>query len=517
VGDAAKPILEVRGLVKDFPGQRALDGVDFDLYPGEVHALLGENGAGKSTLIRCIAGAHEPTSGEILVDGETVHLHTVGDARLQGISVIHQESNLVASQSITDNLGLGAVDRGKNPFMRMGKEHDKARQLLTSVGLDADPRRLVESLRPHEAAMVAMARALHTKARIIILDEPTAALSAVEIEVLFRQIRELATKGVAFVYVSHRLGEVFRLADRITVMREGRRVGRWNTPIGNETLIVDALVGDDSIREAKVPTDFMHDETLLSVDALAVGLGEGVSFSVRKGEVLGLAGLTGAGAEETAAALSGNPPPQSGVVSIGGKVANVNSPLKAKRSGVATVPKDRLRQAILPGFSVRENMSLASIALFTTDRLTHLVNRAPERQAVQRMIDAMHIKTPSTERNISTLSGGNQQKVVIARWLLQDYPVYVFVDPCAGVDIGAKSEIYGLILERARAGSAIVFTSSEAEEYQRVCHRVIVFHEGKVSAELTGDGITETAIVRHAIDPSYSSHTQTQPTSEVAS
>lgn len=495
------PLLEVRGLVKDFPGQRALDGVDFEVRRGEIHALLGENGAGKSTLIKCISGVHSPNGGEILVDGRAVQIRSTRDAQALGVSVIHQQSNLVPGLSVSDNLAMGGGVHHPGFLVRPRAEARAHRELLRKVGLDLDPRRLVGSLRPHEAAMVAVAKALHANAKLVILDEPTTALSAEEIDVLFDQVRTLAERGVSFVYVSHRLGEVFRLADRVTVLRNGRRIGTWERLAGHESEIVSALVGDESTlhhrgdRRSHVGT-----AEVLTVRGLAAGPVRSIDFSVRAGEVLGLASLAGGGADEVASALAADPPPRAGEVRIAGHPVSLRNPRRAIRAGIAMVPKDRHRQALLPGYSVRENTTLVSSGRFLTDPVVRWIRRRHERRATRSIVDALHVKASGIEQDVSTLSGGNQQKIVIGRWLLDEYRVYVFVDPSAGVDIGAKSEIYRLIQERAENGAAVVFTSSEAEEYERVCDRVLVLYEGSVVAELTGDEITESEIVRHSLN-----------------
>jgi ABC-type sugar transport system ATPase subunit len=496
-----QPLLEVRGLIKDFPGQRALDSVDFDVLPGEIHALLGENGAGKSTLIKCIAGAQPIDGGEILVDGEVVELRTVGDARDLGISVIHQQGNLVADLSIVDNMAVGRGIDGRTRIIHPRRERQAVALLLERVGLTIDPDTVVADLRPHESAMVSVAKALHANARLVILDEPTTALSAEEIDILFDQVRELASKGVSFVYVSHRLGEVFRLADRITVLRNGRKIQTWDYAEGHEQEIIDALVSTGKLRHPEVLESYARDTIALEIRDLATGPCEGVSFTVHDGEVLGLAGLAGAGADDVASSLTGNPPARAGSITIRGAEVTPRSPRAAIEAGVAAVPKDRHRQALLPGFSILENVTLPTTRSFITDPVTRWLRRGKEKAAAQSVIDMLSVKATGPDQSVSTLSGGNQQKVVIGRWLLESYPLYVYIDPCAGVDIGSKAEIYSIIRDRAKDGAGVVFTSSEAEEYERVCDRVLVFHHGRIVAELTGSQIHESNIVRHSVTP----------------
>ena len=494
---AIRPILEVRDLVKDYPGQRALDGASLDVRPGEIHGLLGENGAGKSTLIKCVAGVLQPTSGDIVVDGEVVRLRSARDAHSLGISIIHQQSNLVSTLSITDNLAIG----GGRRLIRPRVERLRVQQILASVGLDIDPRTPVSSLRPHESAMVAVAKALHARARLVILDEPTTALSAEETDVLFRQIRSLAGTGVAFVYVSHRLGEVFRLVDRVTVLRSGRRISTWERPADDQDAILDAIVGDKVPDRPEISTGTEHGEVVLTVSELATDACNSVSFDARAHEVLGLAGLAGSGAEEVATVLSGARPARRGTVLINGQRTDISSPRRSIRAGIASIPKDRHREALLPGFSILENATLASSGRFLTDPVTRTIKSKAERKVVLEAMKSLRVKATGPGQNVSTLSGGNQQKVVIARWLLDRFSTYVFIDPCAGVDIGAKAEIYNILRQRARDGATVIFTSSEPEEYQRVCDRVLVFHQGRIVAELVGGEIAENAIVRYSLRP----------------
>lgn len=495
---SVESVLEVRNLVKDYPGQRALDGADFEVVPGEIHGLLGENGAGKSTLIRCVGGVIRPTSGQIRVAGEPVDPRTAKDAHDLGISIIHQQSNLVGPMSIADNVAIGT---NTTRLVHPRAERKRVRAMLEEVGLELDPRTLVAELRPHEAAMVSVAKALHARARLVILDEPTTALAAEETDILFSQIRALAARGTAFVYVSHRLGEVFRLVDRVTVLRSGRRIGTWEQPSRHQPEILDAIVGDKVPRRPEESSGHDRGAVVLAVQGLSVDPCKDVSFDAHEHEVVGLAGLTGSGAEELATVLSGVRKPSAGTISVRDVEAKLTSPRRSIRAGIATIPKDRHKEALLPGFSILENASLASSGRFLTDPVSRTVRSRRERRAVVEAMEALRVKASGPQQDVSTLSGGNQQKVVIARWLLEHFSGYVFIDPCAGVDIGAKAEIYNIIRQRARRGATVVFTSSEPEEYQRVCDRVLVFHQGHIVAELRGDEINENTIVRFSLEP----------------
>ena len=491
-------LLEARELVKEFPGQRALDRANLSIRPGEVHGLLGHNGAGKSTLIKCLAGVHQPDGGEIVFDGQVVTIPDVKASQSLGISVIHQQGNLIPTMSVADNLALGGrFVRSFGPILSPRRQVKQARRLLDDAQLNIDPRVLVGMLRPHEIAMVAAVRALAADARVVILDEPTTALSEVEVETLFEHIRRMAARGVAFIYISHRLGEVFRIADRATVMRDGASVGTWDVSSATADDIVEAMLGQGSeaIRQASLVKDNPGPE-VLSASNLSTGPCHGVSFALAAGEVLGLASLAGGGADDLAGALFGSPRSDTGEITIQGRRADLRDPHRAMNAGIAFVPKDRHAQAILPGFSVRENVSLASTRQFCRSLPVPWLNRKAERAMAEQVVKSMGVKLRSIDDDISVLSGGNQQKVVIGRWMTRTHLVYVFVDPCAGVDIDAKAQLYAKIRELARDGAGVVFTSSEAEEYELVCDRVIVLSSGIIVSELEGDKINEKEIVR---------------------
>jgi ABC-type sugar transport system ATPase subunit len=490
--------LEARELVKEFPGQRALNKANLSIRRGEVHGLLGHNGAGKSTLIKCLAGVHQPDSGEILIDGEVVVITDVKSSQALGISVIHQQGNLIPSMSVSDNLALGSrFARSFGPILSPRRQLSHAQRLLDDAQLKIDPRALVGMLRPHEIAMVAAVRALAADARVVILDEPTTALSEVEVETLFEHIRRMAARDVAFIYISHRLGEVFKIADRATVMRDGASVGTWDVSQASGDEIVEAMLGQGSeaIREASLVKD-NPGPVLLSAKNLDVGSCRNVSFEIAAGEVLGLASLAGGGADDLAGTLFGNPRYDAGEITIMDKVADLRDPHRAMDAGIAFVPKDRHADALLAGFSVRENISLASTAQFCSRFPMPWLHRKTEHTMAEQVVKTMGVKLRSIEEDVSVLSGGNQQKVVIGRWMTSKHLVYVFVDPCAGVDIDAKAQLYAKIRELARDGAAVLFTSSEADEYELVCDRVLVLSGGVINREIEGHEISEKEIVR---------------------
>jgi len=492
-------------MVKVFPGTRALDGVDLQVRHGEIHALLGQNGAGKSTLIRAIAGADPPTSGSIFVDGGEVRIDTPQTARSYGVAVVHQHFNLAADLSVRENLFLGHdFPRRWNGLVDWRSLNDKAQALLDRLGLKIDPRANVGDLRPDELAMIAVARAIASDAKVIILDEPTAALLPDEVAVLFAHIRRLAAEGHAFLYVSHRLSEVFEIADRITVLRDGRRIGTWPLAETTRAAVIAAIVGSNRAEVDEMrPSEASRGAVVLSVtNATSEGV-KNFTCTLRAGEVVGFAGLPGSGAEEAVAMIYGRQPLQSGVFELDGKARSFRSVRDAKAAGLALIPKDRHGEAMLSGLTVRENISLPILDKFVIDPVLRLLRTPRERRHAEQIASRLSIKTSGVDAPIDTLSGGNQQKVILGRWLGARSRIFLMMAPTAAVDIGAKAEIYHLIRKLAVDGAAILFTSPEVEEYRRVCNRVLVFHGGDVVGELTGEEATETRIMEIAAGSQY--------------
>ena len=500
---ASSELLRAASITKDFSGQRVLDNVSLSLRSGEIQALLGENGAGKSTLIKILTGVYAATSGEIAVAGEPVSITSPHDAQAAGIAVVHQHGNLVASLSVEENLLLG-----KPLPTRMGAVIDwkavraRARALLDRVEMSIDPRMPVQSLRPDQVAMVSIAKALATDAKIIILDEPTAALVPAEVELLFAQMRRLAAQGRAFLYVSHRMNEIFDIADSATILRDGKLA--WSCQRRDQLTradVVSAIVGKEkSLLESHAPIRQPGEGKRLLE---GIGMrGEGVidcSFRANEGEIIGLAGLPDSGAEETLDLLFGRTRMSGGEVRLNGHRVDVDSPRQAIRNGFAFVPKDRLRDAVVHGFSVRANITVASLDRFLSDPVTRFVRRAAERSAASLFARRLNVKAPSIEADIGSLSGGNQQKAIIARWLATDARVLLLNSPTAAVDIGAKAEIYELLRQIAETGRAVLFTSTELDEFARVCDRVLVFRGGSIVGELAGPAINEANILHHAL------------------
>jgi ABC-type sugar transport system ATPase subunit len=495
-------VLEVRGLVKEFPGTRALDGVDLEIRRGEVHALLGENGAGKSTLIRAVCGASQPTAGAILVGGRAITLNSPQEARALGIAVVHQHFNLVPQLSVCENLALAEpLPRRAGLFVDWPALERRARKLLNRVGLQIDPRLEVSRLRPDEAAMVAIAKAIGSEAKIIILDEPTSALLPAEVAILFGHMRRLAAEGHSFLYVSHRLAEVFEIADRVTVLRDGRRVGTWVRAAMSRRTIIEAIVGGAKAWAADEidGADAKSGEVVLAAEGLAGGRVENLTFAVRSGEILGLAGLPGSGAEEALDLLFARFRATRGRLLLNGRPVSFQTPRDAKNAGVALVPKDRHAESLLPGASVRENISLPNLSRFVTDPIARFIHRGRERAEGMDIAAKLAIKMPSIEAPIDALSGGNQQKAILGRWLASGAKIFMLNSPTAAVDIGAKAEIYALIRQIAASGAAVLFTSTEVEEFPRVCQRVLVFRDGRIVGQLSGASATETNIMHLAV------------------
>lgn len=492
-------LLELRDVAKTFGGVTALRDVDFSLKAGEIHGLVGENGAGKSTLIRQICGASQPTAGRILVGGREVSLSSPHAAATLGIAVVHQHFNLVPQLSVCENLFLSeGLPRRAGLLVNWREARRRAGALLVRVGLDIDPRREVSELRPDEAAMVAIAKAIATDAKLIILDEPTAALLPGEVGVLFGHMRRLAAEGHAFLYVSHRLAEVFEIADCVTVLRDGRNAGYWRRLDMSRRAIIEAIVGRKSFVEEAARAPQRYGKMLLEAESLRGGRVADLSLTLRAHEILGIAGLPGSGAEEALDLLYGRFAWSGGRLKVAGAEVAFRSPRDAKAAGLALAPKDRHAESLLPGASVRENISLPNLKQFSADPVLRLIRRGRERAAAEELARRLSVKMAGVEAPISSLSGGNQQKAILGRWLGSGAKVFMLNSPTAAVDIGAKAEIYALIHKIAADGAGVIFTSTEVEEFPRVCHRVLVFRDGRVAGELVGAEATEANIINLA-------------------
>ena len=488
--------LQLQQISKRFPGVQALDTVDLDLRAGEVLALVGENGAGKSSLMKILAGVQQPSSGTISIDGQAVTIDSVQSALKLGIALIHQELNLLENLDIGANLFLG-----REPI-RLGlvnrrQVRVRSRQLLERVGLDLDPSVLVGRLTIGQQQLVEIARALSVQARVIIMDEPTSSLSQGESETLFRVVRELRQTGVSVIYISHRLAEVQELADRVMVLRDGRLVGELSRSEISHDRLVQMMVGRDLSR-FYLRNQHPIGSVALQVDELrtAAWPEHSISFSVRAGEIVGMAGLVGAGRSELLRAIFGVDRAMNGRISVAGQPCTLRTPRAAIQAGLALVPEDRKTEGLILDDSVFENIGLAGWRRFALAGC--LVNRTKTASDTGLMIDRLRIKTPSPRQTVQYLSGGNQQKVVLGKWLTLQPKVLLLDEPTRGIDIGAKQEIYALMEQLASQGMAILFVSSELEEILGMSDRVLVLCEGALTGELNRTQMSEQAVMQLA-------------------
>lgn len=492
------PLLEMGSITKRFPGVHALKGVDLTLYRGEVLALLGENGAGKSTLIKVLSGAHRPDGGTIAVNGQEVEIHRPVDAESHGIAVIYQEFNLIPSLSVMDNVCLGNEQRRKGSwFIDRSAQKARLEKLFAQIGVTLDPMALVSSLTVAQQQVVEIIKALSRKASILVMDEPSAALSHKEVDKLFAVVEGLTGRGMGVIYISHRLEEIDRLADRVSILRDGEHVITAAAARLDRTRLIEHMVGRKLENEFPARSLDLGEERLQVRDMQVTATAEPVSFSVRAGEVMGLTGLVGAGRTELVRAIFGADRPASGAVLLDGKPVCVRSPRDAIASGICLLTEDRKAQGLVLGLSVRENFALPNLAQFQRGGL---ISRSGETQAFQQYVDRFSIKIPHAEQRAGFLSGGNQQKVVLAKWLHRQAEVLIFDEPTRGIDVGAKYEIYQLINQLAEEGKAVIVISSELPEIIGMCDRVLVMRENAVAGELeVHEGLTQEEILSLAM------------------
>ena len=488
----------MRGIVKRFPGVLALNGVDLEVRAGEVHVLLGENGAGKSTLTKTIAGVYRPDAGDMRLDGRPVHLRSPRDAQALGISTIYQEFNLAPDMTVADNVflgreplrvrALGIVDRGR--LIR------QTRDVLATLDAQIDPETLVRHLGVAQQQTVEIAKALSLDARLIVMDEPTAALTSREIERLFATIRHLTQRGVAIVYISHRLDEVKAIGDRATILRDGAYVA--TVPVASTSIdeMIRLMVGRDLKDKFPKISAAPGDEALRVERLTRKGVLHDVSFSVRRGEILGLAGLVGSRRTETARAIFGADRLDSGRIFLRGIEVNVRTPADAIDNRIALVPEDRKRHGIFPSLPVRENITLSALGQFSR---RGLLDVGRERRRAQEFVSSLRVATPDLERWVVYLSGGNQQKVVIAKWLNTNAEVFLFDEPTRGIDVGGKVEVYRLMGELISRGAAIVMISSDLPEILGMSDRILVMREGRVAGAFDRRDATEETILNCAL------------------
>jgi len=489
------PVLEIERVSKSFPGVRALTDVSFQVWPGTVHALLGENGAGKSTLLKILSGIHLADSGEVRIAGERADLSTPKAARAAGIAMIHQELMQVPELDVAQNMFLGAPLLRFGTFTDRGAMRERAREALAQLDATIDVARPIRELSVAERQLVEIAKALLAEARIIAMDEPTSSLTPHEFVKLAEVIARLAEKGVAVIYVSHKLEEVFRVASRATVLRDGCHVGDVDLAGTTTEQVVGMMVG----RALTVTAHACHATAEVALEAVGLGRGKavrGVSFTLRRGEVLGIAGLVGSGRTELARLLAGVDRPTQGELRVAGRKVSFRSPRDAIRHGIALLPEERKREGIIPLRSIASNVSLPRL-----EQLTRfgVLRRREISARVEELVQQVNLRPPDIERPIQTFSGGNQQKGIICRWLMAGSSVLVFDEPTRGIDVGAKGEIYKLIDQLARDGHAIVVISSELPEVLAVADRVLVMRRGEAVGVVERSDMNETSIMRHAV------------------
>ncbi len=490
------PVLEMRHIRKKFPGVIALDDVDFELCPGEVHILLGENGAGKSTLMKILSGAYQKTDGQIVLDGNEVEIRNPKHAQTLGISTIYQEFNLIPHLSVAENIFLGREPSRLPGLINQRAIFQDAKRALSGLGLALDPRRLVKELRVAEQQMVEVAKALSLDARILIMDEPTAALTEHEIKDLFVIIRALKAKGVSVVYISHRMEELFEIGDRVTVLRDGRSVGTYNVRGMSKSELIRLMVNRELTdlfpkKKAERGAEVLRVESLCSRDGL-----NNINFTLHKGEVLGIAGLLGAGRTELARAIFGLDRITSGTIYVKGEPQRIGSPRAAINAGLGFLTEDRKSQGLVLPLSVKENLCLSSVDKFSA---WGVMRPSAEDQAADRYVKELRIKTPSLDQKVVFLSGGNQQKVVLSKWLCSEAEVFIFDEPTRGVDVGAKTEIYQLMNRLTAAGVAIIMISSELLEVLGMSDRILVMRGGEIAGEFTAAEATQEKILQCAL------------------
>jgi ribose transport system ATP-binding protein len=492
-----KPLVLMEGIEKSFTGVHALSQCHFELQAGEVMALVGENGAGKSTLMKILTGVYSKDAGHIFYKGQEVEIHNPAAAQHLGISIIHQELNLMPHLTVAQNIYIGREPRQARILLNDEQINAKTSELFAMMHLKLDPRAKVADLTVAKQQMVEIAKALSFNAEVLIMDEPTAALTETEIDELFSIIRQLREKGVGIVHISHRLEELKQISDRVTVMRDGQYIDTVKTSETSIDKIISMMVGRTIYESTPEIPEKPSDEIMLEVKKLKRGnVIRDVSFNLKKGEILGFAGLIGAGRTEVARAIFGADTVESGEVYIKGKRVYIKSPSDAVRHGVGYLSEDRKRYGLTLGMDVETNVVLAAYNKFLG--FLGVVKQKLTASTAEHYVQALTIKTPSIRQSTKNLSGGNQQKVIIAKWLTANTEILIFDEPTRGIDVGAKSEIYKLLNNLAQQGKAIMMISSELPEILRMSHRIIVMCEGRITGELNGATATQEQIIKYA-------------------
>ena len=488
-------VLTMRGICKSFPGVKALNDVDFTLRKGTIHALMGENGAGKSTLIKVLTGIYPMDAGEIRIDGTegAISIRSPQEAQSYGISTVYQEITLCPNLTVAEDMFIGRTRARTVDWKGMEK---RAGELLDSLGIPARPRQQLGSCSLAVQQMVAIARAVDTDCKVLILDEPTSSLDDNEVEMLFKLMRDLKARGVGIIFVTHFLEQVYEVSDQITVLRNGELVGQFDVEALPQVKLVELMIGKDiadlAVIKKKAPPSETQ-EVLYEAEGLSSSESRPFDFHIAKGEVNGFTGLLGSGRSESVRAIFGADPVTGGQIRVNGKKVRIQKPLDAMKNGIGYLPEDRKRDGIIADLSVRENIILAMQVM---KGFFHPMSKAQMKQFADEYIKALQIKTASQDTPIKSLSGGNQQKVILARWLLT-HPDYLILDePTRGIDVGTKLEIQKLVLKLAEENMSVTFISSEIEEMLRTCSRLIVMRDRKIVGELTGDGLTQSTVMK---------------------
>jgi ribose transport system ATP-binding protein len=490
-------LLEARGVGKSFPGVRALQDMHIELRRGEVLALVGENGAGKSTLMKLLSGIYTPDEGEFFLDGRPLQVSGPKHALEQGISIIHQEFNLMPDLTVAQNIFIGREPRSAGFFLGERTLNARAKELIDRLHLPLDPRQVVGSLTVARQQMVEIAKALSYDAKVLIMDEPTAALNDAEVQVLHDLIRRFRKPDTGVIYISHRMDELKAISDRITVIRDGRYVDTLDTATTSMPEVIARMVGREITSDAEPEGVRSDRETVLSVRGLSTkALLKDVSFDLQEGEILGFAGLMGAGRTEVARALVGADPVESGTITLRGDPIRITNPAEAAKHRIGYLSEDRKHLGLLLDQDVNANVALSSIRdLFQS---FGFVRSKAMRAKSNELVASLRIKTPSIDQTVKNLSGGNQQKVVIAKWLVKDCDVLIFDEPTRGIDVGAKEEIYRLLNELAAQGKSVIMISSELPEVLRMSHRIVVMSEGRITGRLNADEATQESVMHFA-------------------
>ena len=492
---ATAPFLEMKGITKQFPGVLALNKVDLSVYPGRVLALVGENGAGKSTLMKVLSGVHKRDAGEILLEGKSVEIANPLASRQLGISIIYQELSVLNNMDIAENIFVGR-ERKKNGFVDKKAQHAEAKALLARVGLTIDTHTKTSRLSTAQKQMVEVAKALSFNSRLIIMDEPTSSLTEAETAKLMDIIRKLRDEGVAIVFISHRMNEIFEISDEIAVMRDGEMVQHMITSEVNEQQVIAAMVGRD-VHDLFVKEEAPIGDVALEVKNLSTkSFLKDVSFNVRAGEIVGFAGLVGAGRSEVMRAVFGIDPRESGEIFVHGQKVDIRSTVDALKAGLGFVPEDRKEQGLILKQTIRVNTSLAALSSVAKN---WFIDKKRETALTDEFVSKLRVKTPSNEQKIMNLSGGNQQKVVIAKWMATHPKVLILDEPTRGIDVGAKKEIHALMSELAKQGVAIIMISSELPEVLGMSDRIYVMHDGRIKGEIDRANASQESIMKLAI------------------